>query len=60
MENSRIESQEPLLAHSTAAAVLGFKLFPNSGTGAGISFSPFGAVHHGKLEHWFLREAQGS
>lgn len=29
------------------------KLFPNSGTEVGISFFPFGPVHHGVLEKSF-------
>lgn len=59
----RTESQGAFLARSTVAAALGFKLFPNVATEAGISFPPVGAIHHrasGRALEPLSRGVQGS
>lgn len=54
----RTKSQGAFLAHSTVAAALGFKLFPNSAAEAGVSFPPI--IHHGTLRKSFGTDFQRS
>lgn len=56
----RTESQGAFLAHSTVAAGLGFKLFPNSVIEAGISFPPVEVIQHGTLRKSFGTDFQRS